>query len=44
VELTARDGYRLGATLFQPAASNGRLGPRERLKRWRSFTLLQVQR
>jgi predicted alpha/beta hydrolase len=24
VELTARDGYRLGATLFQPAASNGR--------------------
>jgi predicted alpha/beta hydrolase len=24
VELTARDGYRLGATLFRPAASNGR--------------------
>ncbi len=24
MELTARDGYRLGATLFQPAASNGR--------------------
>ena len=24
VELTARDGYRLGATLFQPAAANGR--------------------
>jgi predicted alpha/beta hydrolase len=24
VELTARDGYRLGATLFQPAATNGR--------------------
>ena len=24
MELTARDGYRLGATLFRPAASNGR--------------------